>query len=121
MVGNMDILRVELCAELLKLVVLLLKLGYEVLDGLLQVVALDTALAQLAAQLFYERAVLFHRGGDELHVLHKLLSAVGTLTVLHQTHTVLSLIYFLESSLNLVECFHNVIYLIILLSNDFLQ
>ena len=119
--GDVDVLGVEFGAQLLQLVVLLVNLSYEVFNGLAELLALDARFAHLLAQLLDEGAVLLHSVRYELNVLDNLAALVGALAVLDDTHTVLCLVNFAQTFLDLVEGLHHVVDFVVLLGYHTLQ
>src|SRR5574344_1406936 len=99
----MDVLGVELCPQLLQLLVLFLELQGQALDGLLELFAIDTTLAKLCPQFVDEFTVLLHGLLDKLHILGNALRATCTLAVTCHTDAAFSLTDFTQSLLNLIE------------------
>ena len=119
--GNVYVLGIEFGAQLLELVVLLVNLLYEVLNGLAELVALNARLAHLLAQLLDEGTVLLHRVRNELYVLDNLTALVGSFAVLHDAHTVLGFVNLAQTFLYLVEGFHHIVDFVVLLGYHALQ
>ena len=117
----MDVLLVEFLAERLKLLVLDLHLLSQVVDDLLQLSTFHGTFTHLLLQLVDELLVLLHSRLDELQVLRDALLSVGTFTRLGECHTVLCLGNLAESLLNVTECGHHVVDLIVFLCNNLLQ
>ena len=76
---------------------------------------------ELVLKFLNELTVLRHFARDEFHILFNLACLVGAFTILHDVHSVFSLINFSEALLNLVECAHHVVDFIIALCNNTLQ
>ncbi len=51
--------------------------------------------------------VLLHAGSDELYILLELLFLAGTLAILQEGYTILSLINLVETILNLIQSTHH--------------
>ena len=117
----MNILSVEFCTKLLQLLIFLVKLLYHILYSALHLLALERTFAELVLKFLNELTVLRHFARDEFHILFNLACLVGAFTILHDVHSVFSLINFSEALLNLVECAHHVVDFIIALCNNTLQ
>ena len=117
----MYVLSVEFGAQLLQLLLLVVDLRYEFVDSAAQLVALDARLAQLLAKFLEQSAVLLHCRRDEANVLEHLLATACSLASLCYGDAVLSLAYLAQTDLNLVECLHHVVNLVVLLRDDSLE
>ena len=119
--GDMDILGIQFLDEILNLLVLLLYLFHHVLDGCLQRITLDGALAQLLTQFVDQFLVASHRILDKLHILTDTLLGISTLTLTSQCHTSFGSIDFTETGLDVVEGLHHTVDLIILLTDNLVE
>ena len=115
---NMNILLIQLLAKHLEFLILLCNLRLKVCDGLLQLVSLQRAVSHLLLQFSQEFAVLLHTGSDELNILLELLSLAGTLTVLQESYSVLSLTDLVQTILDFIQCTHHIVNFAIFLSDD---
>ena len=115
--ADVDILKLQLLLHLCYLLVLLLHSLGKIGDDLLEFIALERALAHLLLQLCDQVLVLLHHRLDELEVLGDALLGIGAFAILGQGYTVLGLGDLAESLLDVNQCGHHVVDLVILLGD----
>ena len=113
----MDILKLQLLLHLYYLLVFLLHLLLQTGNYLLKLVALYRALANLLLQLGYQVLVLLHHRLDELEVLGDALLGICAFAILGESYAVLGLGDLAESLLDINQCGHHVVNLVIFLGD----
>ncbi len=116
--GDVCVFGIEFCLKFFNLAVFGFQFFVEVFDSCLQFRRIEAAFLELFLKFCNTFLIELHGALDKRYVFHYIVFSIGFAAVARDVHTSFCLVDFAETLLDIVECAHDIVQLIVFLIHN---